>query len=99
MRLRLIVGEIDRQLVELDNDDVDCLMDSLLDGSADIGPSGGYASSTTGQYESALKAFYRFHGGHDVDPGDPFAPSERLAIRKLSGIVNAAKVVSPPLQR
>lgn len=42
---------------------------------AAIAPKGGYSKSSIGQFESALKAFYRFHEGHDVDPEE--IPSTR----------------------
>lgn len=67
-RLRLLAKELDRPLLELTNDDLDELMARLLDGGVSIGPADGYSKGTVAQFESALKAFYRYHDGHDVDP-------------------------------
>jgi len=69
LRLRLLAGEIDGELLELTNDDVTALVEALQDGRAGIGPEAGYANGTLGQFESALIAFYRYHDGeHAVDP-------------------------------
>lgn len=68
MRLRMLASEADRPLIELTNEDIDALMEFLLDGSASVGPSDGYTKGTVAQFESALKAFYRYHEGHAVDP-------------------------------
>ncbi|MFB6198800.1 MAG: tyrosine-type recombinase/integrase [Halobacteriaceae archaeon] len=68
MRLRLLANEVNRPFLELTNAEIDDLMVALLKGSAGIGPSKGYTNGTAAQFESALKAFYRYHDDHEVDP-------------------------------
>lgn len=67
-RLRLAATEADGPLLDQNNDTINQLMGDMASGYADIAPDNGYSKGTVGQYQSALKAFYRFHEGHDVDP-------------------------------
>jgi integrase len=68
MRLRLAAPEFDGELLEQTNDSINDLMAGLASGTADVGPEDGYARGVVGQYQSALKAFYRYQDGHEVDP-------------------------------
>lgn len=67
-RLRMAAQELDGGLLEQDTDTINDLMADLSRGDAAVGPSDGYAKGTVGQYQSALKALYRYYDGHDVDP-------------------------------
>lgn len=78
-RLRMVLRETDRPLLELEQADVNSLMDSLGDGSAEVGPEDGYAENTLGQFGSALTAFYRYHET-DVDPEHIDIPSEQSSV-------------------
>lgn len=76
VRLRLAATESDGDLLDQDTDSINQLMADMASGNADVAPSGGYSKGTVGQYQSALKAFYRYHDGHGVDPEEipVFAP-------------------------
>lgn len=67
-RLRLAATELESDLLDQDTGGIDRLTESLVRGTSDVGPDDGYARGTIGQYQSALKAFYRFHEGHEVKP-------------------------------
>jgi len=67
-RLRLAATELDGGLLAQENSSIDRLIRKLVDGSSSVGPEKGYAKGTIGQYQSALKAFYRYHNGHQVVP-------------------------------
>jgi integrase len=77
-RLRLAATEIDGDLLERSTDSINQLMADMASGTAEIAPDDGYSKGTVGQYQSALKAFYRYHDGHDVDPESipVFAPEQ-----------------------
>lgn len=77
-RLRLAATEVDGDLREQTTDSINQLMADMADGDADIAPSDGYSVGSVAQYQSALKAFYRYHDGHDVDPEEipVFAPED-----------------------
>ena len=78
-RLRLAATETDGPLLSQDTDSINQLMADMTSGAADVAPDDGYSSKgTVGQYQSALKAFYRYHDGHDVDPEEipVFAPDK-----------------------
>ncbi|MFB6312096.1 MAG: tyrosine-type recombinase/integrase [Salinirussus sp.] len=77
-RLRLAAVEADGSLLEQDTESINELMADMATGAAEVAPSDGYASGTVGQYQSALKAFYRYHDGHEVDPEaiPVFAPDD-----------------------
>lgn len=77
-RLRMAAQAIDGSLIDLDTAEVNELMGDLKTGDASVGPADGYASGTVGQYQSALKALYQYHDGHDVEPDDipVFAPDD-----------------------
>lgn len=80
-RLRLLSGEVGKPLIELTNPEIDDLADGLLDGSTGIGPADGYSVSWVQQAENALKAFFRYHEGHDVDPEEiPMESQERTSV-------------------
>lgn len=68
-RLRMAATEIDVDLIDLETSDVLAFIEDLDRGRTTIGPTEGYASGTIGQYQSALKAFYRYHDT-DVDPDE-----------------------------
>lgn len=95
-RLRMVAEHIEGALSEQDTDGVNQFMSELATGGCELGPSDGYANNTLGNFQSALKAFYRYHDGHDVEPdeipvaaGDPthvdardmFTPEEVQAMR------------------
>ena len=67
-RLRLAGTDLSSGLLNQDTQSIHGLIEGLVDGSSSVGPADGYARGTIGQYQSALKAFYRFHGGHQVVP-------------------------------
>lgn len=67
-RLRLAAIELNGDLLNQGTDDIQQLIESFVDGSSQVGPDDGYARGTIGQYQSALKAFYRYHCGHEVFP-------------------------------
>ena len=67
-RFRLIATEIDGGLLNQTTDSINDIMATLASGEAEIAPDDGYSKGTIGQYQSALKAFYRYHDGHEVDP-------------------------------
>ncbi|MFB6217880.1 MAG: tyrosine-type recombinase/integrase [Halobacteriaceae archaeon] len=77
-RFRLAATEVDGLLLEQDTDSINDLMADLARGDAEIAPDDGYSTGTVGQYQSALKAFYRYHDGHEVDPEEipVFAPED-----------------------
>ena len=77
-RLRLAATEVDGDLLDQTTDSINQLMADMADGTADIAPADGYSVGSVGQYQSALKAFYRYHDGHDVDPEEipVFAPED-----------------------
>jgi integrase len=77
-RLRLASTEVDGDLLDQTTDSINQLMADMADGTADIAPDDGYSVGSVGQYQSALKAFYRYHDGHDVDPEEipVFAPED-----------------------
>lgn len=67
-RLRLAATELEGGLLNQSTSSIHRLIESMVGGSSGVGPDDGYARGTIGQYQSALKAFYRFHEGHEVDP-------------------------------
>lgn len=67
-RLRLAAVAMDGSLFDADTDRVNRLMGDFATGKHPIAPNDGYANNTLGQYQSSLKAFYRYYDGHDVDP-------------------------------
>lgn len=67
-RLRLAATEVDGTLLEQTTESINDLMAGMASGDAEIAPDDGYSKGSVGQYQSALKAFYRYHDGHDVDP-------------------------------
>lgn len=75
-RLRLAATELDGDLLDQTTDSINRLMSDMASGDAEIAPDGGYSKGSVGQYQSALKAVYRYHDGHDVDPEEipVFAP-------------------------
>lgn len=77
-RLRLAATEVDGDLLEQDTDSINDLMADMASGDAEVAPEGGYQKGSVGQYQSVLKAFYRYHDGHDVDPEEipVFAPDK-----------------------
>lgn len=77
-RLRLAATEVDGELLDQTTDTINRLMGDMSSGDAEIAPDGGYSKGTVGQYQSALKAFYRYHDSHDVDPEEipVFAPED-----------------------
>lgn len=90
MRLRLVSIEFDGELIEQDNDSINDMMAAMASGDAEIAPdpddddptdTGGYARGVVGQFQSALKAFYRYHDGHTVDPeAIPVLATEKSSI-------------------
>jgi len=77
-RLRFTATELDGYLLEQTNDDIDELIADLATGEAEVAPPDGYTNGSIGQYQSALKAFYRYHDGHDVNPEEipVYAPED-----------------------
>lgn len=77
-RLRLAATETDGPLLDQTTESINQLMADMASGDADIAPDDGYSKGSVGQYQSALKAFYRYHDGHDVDPEEipVFAPDK-----------------------
>lgn len=77
-RLRLAATEANGDLLKQDTDSINDLMAAMVNGDAEVAPSNGYSKGTAGQYQSALKAFYRYHDGHDVEPEEipVFAPEK-----------------------
>lgn len=69
-RLRMAATAVDKSLFELDTDSVNELMGEFATGAHAIAPSGGYANNTLAQYQSALKALYRYYDDHDVAPDE-----------------------------
>jgi len=67
-RFRLAATEVDGELLDQDTESINQLMADMAKGNAVVAPDDGYSKGTVGQYQSALKAFYRYHDGHDVDP-------------------------------
>jgi len=67
-RLRLAATEVDGTLLEQTTESINQLMADFASGEAEIAPEGGYSKGSVAQYQSVLKAFYRYHDGHDVDP-------------------------------
>lgn len=67
-RLRLAATETDGPLMEQSTETINDLMTGMANGTAEIAPDDGYSKGSVGQYQSALKAFYRYHNGHEVDP-------------------------------
>jgi len=67
-RFRLAATEMDAAMLEQTTESINDLMADLASGAAKIAPSDGYSKGSVGQYQSALKAFYRYHDGHEVDP-------------------------------
>jgi integrase len=76
-RLRLASTEVDGDLLDQTTDDINDLMADMVSGEADVAPADGYSTGSVGQYQSALKAFYRYHDT-DVDPESipVFAPDD-----------------------
>lgn len=80
-RLRLAATEVDGDLLEQDTNSLNQLMADMADGKAEIAPDDGYSVGSVGQYQSALKAFYRYHGETDVDPEEiPVFASEDTSV-------------------
>jgi integrase len=77
-RLRLAATEIEGGFLEQTTDTINDLMANFASGDATIAPDDGYSKGTVGQYQSALKALYRYHDGHEVNPEaiPVFAPEE-----------------------
>ena len=77
-RFRMAATELDGDLLEQTTDSINQLMTDFVTGDAEIAPEDGYSKGSVGQYQSALKAFYRYHDGHDVDPEEipVFAPED-----------------------
>lgn len=77
-RLRLAATEVEGSLFDQTTDSINDLMAAMASGDAEIAPGDGYSKGSVGQYQSALKAFYRYHDGHDVDPEaiPVFAPED-----------------------
>jgi len=77
-RLRLAATELDGDLLEQTTETINQLMAGFASGDAEIAPNDGYSKGSVGQYQSALKAFYRFHDGHDVNAEEipVFAPED-----------------------
>jgi len=77
-RFRLAATETDGQLLDQTTESINQLMADMASGDADVAPDDGYSKGSVGQYQSALKAFYRYHDGHDVDPEEipVFAPDK-----------------------
>jgi len=77
-RLRLAATETDGPLLEQTTETINQLMADMASGDAGVAPDDGYSKGSVGQYQSALKAFYRYHDGHDVDPEEipVFAPEK-----------------------
>lgn len=80
-RLRLAATAVGGDLLDQTTESINQLMADLVQGDAEIGPDDGYSRGSVGQYQSALKAFYRYHDGHDVDPEQlPVFASESTSI-------------------
>lgn len=80
-RLRMASAGITGSLFEQDTDSINQLMGRLATGDHTLGPSDGYANNTLGNYQSALKAFYRYHDGHNVDPEEiPVAAGDATSV-------------------
>ena len=80
-RLRLASIAVDGSLFEQDTESVNRLMGEFATGEHAIAPADGYANNTLGQYQSALKAFYRYSDDHDVDPEEiPVAAPDETSI-------------------
>jgi integrase len=77
-RFRLIATEIDGGLLNQTTESINQVMADLASGDAEIAPDDGYSKGSVGQYQSALKAFYRYHDEHDVNPEEipVFAPED-----------------------
>jgi hypothetical protein len=77
-RLRLAATEADGNLLDQTSDSINDLMADMARGDAEIAPDDGYSKGSAGQYQSALKAIYRSHADHGVDPEKipVFAPPE-----------------------
>lgn len=76
-RLRLAAAAVDGSLLDETTDGINQLMAAFASGDSPVAPDGGYSNNTLGQYQSALKAFYRYHDGHSVDPEEiPVAASD-----------------------
>jgi len=80
-RFRLAATELDGDLLEQTTETINQFMADLVSGDADIAPSDGYSRGSVGQYQSALKAFYRYHDGHNVNHDEiPVYASEDTTI-------------------
>lgn len=80
-RLRLAAGTVDGSLFDETTDSINQLMGSFASGEHPVAPTDGYANNTLGQYQSALKAFYRYYDEHDVDPEEiPVAAGDESPI-------------------
>lgn len=77
-RFRLAATEVEGTLLEQTTESINQLMAGMASGDAKIAPDDGYSKGSVGQYQSALKAFYRYHDDHDVDPEEipVFAPDD-----------------------
>lgn len=69
-RLRLAATELKGDLLDQDTEGIHQLTVSLVNGNSGVGPNDGYARGTIGQYQAAIKAFYRYHDGHEVVPNE-----------------------------
>lgn len=69
-RLRLAATAIEGSLLDLDTEAVNELMESFLEGTNGVAPEDGNSPNSVGTYQSAMKAFYRYHEGHDVNPDE-----------------------------
>lgn len=80
-RLRLAVIEVEGDLLDQTTESIDHLMADMAGGDAEVAPADGYSRGSVGQYQSALKAFYRYHEGHEVDPEEiPVFASEDTSV-------------------
>lgn len=80
-RYRLAATEVDGDLLDQSTESINQLMADMASGDAEIAPDDGYSKGSIGQYQSALKAFYRYHDGHDVDPeAIPVFASEETSV-------------------
>lgn len=77
-RLRLAATETDGPLLDQTTESINQLMAEMASGDANVAPDDGYSKGSVGQYQSALKAFYRYHDDHDVDSEEipVFAPEK-----------------------
>jgi len=77
-RLRLAATEVEGTLLDQTTDSINHLMADMASGDAEVAPADGYSKGSVGQYQSALKAFYRYHEEHEVNPEEipVFAPED-----------------------